>query len=286
MDDYAHRIANALVHNAPDAAAMEITLSGPTLRFNTDATIALTGAEFDADIDGNPIEWWRSVRLHLAAKPSSPPDPRARWCCPPYPRSQGCRLPLRAGGPWRLRRALLPGQPRDLLAGQVRWPRRPYHPDWRCDPPQQATVGQGSAHSNRDWFSSTHPFRERRRPTASSPRRSSRFAAPPPPSSPPLPRTGRSALPTARTLPLTSSLRSPSKCCSIATTRFAVAFPTARGFLDSFRSTTTRTASVSASLAPSPSSPARMVARLGCTPPTSTTRSTPSARSTSRASSP
>jgi len=48
MDDVALRLANALVGNAENTAALEITLRGPRLRFDADALIALTGAVIDA----------------------------------------------------------------------------------------------------------------------------------------------------------------------------------------------------------------------------------------------
>lgn len=43
MDSLHHRLANALVGNPSDAAALEFGLTGPTLRFHCDCTIALTG---------------------------------------------------------------------------------------------------------------------------------------------------------------------------------------------------------------------------------------------------
>jgi urea carboxylase len=52
MDDRALRLGNALLGNAADAAALEITLAGPTLRFNTDAVIAVTGAALALTLDG------------------------------------------------------------------------------------------------------------------------------------------------------------------------------------------------------------------------------------------
>src|SRR6185369_4736668 len=52
MDDFAFRIANELAGNDPSAAGLEMTLSGPTLKFNLDTTIALAGAEMEADLDG------------------------------------------------------------------------------------------------------------------------------------------------------------------------------------------------------------------------------------------
>ena len=39
-------LANALVGNPPDAAALEISLKGPILRAETDVTIAIVGAPF------------------------------------------------------------------------------------------------------------------------------------------------------------------------------------------------------------------------------------------------
>ncbi len=54
LDGWSLAVANRLVGNAPDAAALEITLAGPTLRLRRAATIALCGATLDADADGVP----------------------------------------------------------------------------------------------------------------------------------------------------------------------------------------------------------------------------------------
>jgi allophanate hydrolase subunit 2 len=43
MDSLHHRLANALVGNPSDAAALEFGLTGPTLRFHCDCLVALTG---------------------------------------------------------------------------------------------------------------------------------------------------------------------------------------------------------------------------------------------------
>ncbi|TCK42710.1 urea carboxylase [Paraburkholderia sp. BL8N3] len=51
MDDRSLRLGNRLLNNAADSAALEITMSGPTLRFNTDAVIAVTGAQLSVKID-------------------------------------------------------------------------------------------------------------------------------------------------------------------------------------------------------------------------------------------
>ncbi|ALN20222.1 urea carboxylase [Ectopseudomonas mendocina] len=52
MDSRALRLGNRLLGNDEGAAALEITMSGPLLRFNTDAVIAVTGAEIPLSIDG------------------------------------------------------------------------------------------------------------------------------------------------------------------------------------------------------------------------------------------
>ncbi|MHA6205994.1 5-oxoprolinase subunit C family protein [Dyella soli] len=58
MDWPAWRLANALVGNAPDAAALEFTLVGPSLRFERAAVIALTGAVVDARVDDQRLPGW------------------------------------------------------------------------------------------------------------------------------------------------------------------------------------------------------------------------------------
>ena len=63
MDPLAFRLANRLVGNPASAAGLEITLSGPVLKFNTDAVIALTGADTGATLDDTPVERWRAVKV-------------------------------------------------------------------------------------------------------------------------------------------------------------------------------------------------------------------------------
>jgi hypothetical protein len=67
MDDVALRLANALVGNAENAAALEITLRGPRLRFDSDALIALTGAVVDARCATQEIPLWRPVWVRQEA---------------------------------------------------------------------------------------------------------------------------------------------------------------------------------------------------------------------------
>jgi urea carboxylase len=60
MDDLAFRLANRLVSNAPQAAALECTLTGPTLRFHHDALVAVCGAPMPALLDGRPLAAWQA----------------------------------------------------------------------------------------------------------------------------------------------------------------------------------------------------------------------------------
>ncbi|MTD25824.1 urea carboxylase [Erwinia sorbitola] len=52
MDDRAMRLGNRLLNNAPDAAALEITLSGPTLRFNSACVAVVCGAPIELTLEG------------------------------------------------------------------------------------------------------------------------------------------------------------------------------------------------------------------------------------------
>jgi len=52
MDELSFRLANRLVGNPSDAAGLEITLQGPTLKFRFDAVVAVVGARFPVTLDG------------------------------------------------------------------------------------------------------------------------------------------------------------------------------------------------------------------------------------------
>jgi biotin-dependent carboxylase-like uncharacterized protein len=60
-DPISLRLGNRLVGNNEDAPALEMTLLGGTFRFSKGAIVALTGSEFDADLDGKPVELWESI---------------------------------------------------------------------------------------------------------------------------------------------------------------------------------------------------------------------------------
>jgi urea carboxylase len=63
MDTLAFRFANRLIGNPESAAGLEFTLTGPTLRFACDTTIALTGADFGARLNGQPVPQWQAVSV-------------------------------------------------------------------------------------------------------------------------------------------------------------------------------------------------------------------------------
>jgi len=63
MDHFALRAANLLVGNPESAAALEITLGNFRLRFDADATIAISGADAEVTVDGAPLPGWESHRV-------------------------------------------------------------------------------------------------------------------------------------------------------------------------------------------------------------------------------
>ena len=52
MDEVSHRLANLIVGNPSSAAALEATVLGPELRIETEASMAVTGADLGATLDG------------------------------------------------------------------------------------------------------------------------------------------------------------------------------------------------------------------------------------------
>ncbi|HEU5076392.1 MAG TPA: urea carboxylase, partial [Polyangiaceae bacterium] len=61
MDDLSFRLANRAVGNVEGAPALEITVTGPTLRFATDAVVALAGARLPATLDGVAVAYHTPV---------------------------------------------------------------------------------------------------------------------------------------------------------------------------------------------------------------------------------
>jgi antagonist of KipI len=61
IDKTAMRLINILLGNDENEAVIELHFPSPKLHFEQAAVIALSGGDFGAEIDGNPIENWRCV---------------------------------------------------------------------------------------------------------------------------------------------------------------------------------------------------------------------------------
>jgi urea carboxylase len=61
MDNLAFRIGNRILGNPQHAAGLELTVTGPTLRFNTDTVITVTGARMSARLDSEILPHWTAV---------------------------------------------------------------------------------------------------------------------------------------------------------------------------------------------------------------------------------
>lgn len=57
-DELSHALANLLAGNPGDAAALEFTLRGPDLRFETEALVAFAGAPFPLQLEDRPAPRW------------------------------------------------------------------------------------------------------------------------------------------------------------------------------------------------------------------------------------
>ncbi|OZI34838.1 hypothetical protein CAL29_15340 [Bordetella genomosp. 10] len=63
MDEWSHRLANALVGNDEDAAVLECTLTGPRVVFAENTLVALCGARMRITANGQPLPQDRAVLL-------------------------------------------------------------------------------------------------------------------------------------------------------------------------------------------------------------------------------
>lgn len=61
VDAYALRIGNLLLGNEEGEAGLEVTLVGPTLRFEEACWIAITGADLGARLNGEEIPLWETI---------------------------------------------------------------------------------------------------------------------------------------------------------------------------------------------------------------------------------
>jgi urea carboxylase len=63
MDPLAHRLAQRIVGNPEATVGLELTVTGPTLRFATPALIALTGAHMPALLDGVSVAYHQPIQV-------------------------------------------------------------------------------------------------------------------------------------------------------------------------------------------------------------------------------
>ncbi|HZF36973.1 MAG TPA: biotin-dependent carboxyltransferase family protein [Candidatus Angelobacter sp.] len=63
MDSWSFRLANLLVGNEAGVAGLEVQYMGPTLKFQRDGVIAITGADMQPKLDGQPAPLWESVAV-------------------------------------------------------------------------------------------------------------------------------------------------------------------------------------------------------------------------------
>ena len=68
MDRRSFILANRLVGNRDDKAALEFTLQGPELLFEQDSIVALTGADLTPFVDGRAIPLWTSIVLNAGSR--------------------------------------------------------------------------------------------------------------------------------------------------------------------------------------------------------------------------
>jgi len=63
MDSLALRLGNRLLGNPEGAAALEVTVAGPTLLFRSDQRVVLTGAPMELSLDGEPQPWGQPLAV-------------------------------------------------------------------------------------------------------------------------------------------------------------------------------------------------------------------------------
>jgi antagonist of KipI len=63
MDDYSLQIANLLVGNQRNEAALEVTMMGPTLKVIEDTVISICGGNLSPRVNGKPVPMWKSIAV-------------------------------------------------------------------------------------------------------------------------------------------------------------------------------------------------------------------------------
>ncbi len=68
MDEWSHRLANLIAGNPDDEATLEIVLMGPSLKFESAAQIAITGADLSPSLNGEPAPMNRRIAVPAGAQ--------------------------------------------------------------------------------------------------------------------------------------------------------------------------------------------------------------------------
>ncbi|MBL1319501.1 MAG: urea carboxylase [Methylophaga sp.] len=68
FDNWSFRLGNRLLDNDENCAGLEITLQGPTLEFNSDTAIVISGADIDAQLNGGDIAQWQVIPVKAGDK--------------------------------------------------------------------------------------------------------------------------------------------------------------------------------------------------------------------------
>jgi urea carboxylase len=68
FDDWSFKLGNRLLDNAADAAGLEITLTGPTLRFNRATQIVIAGAPIAATLACEAVDNWQVLDVAAGAE--------------------------------------------------------------------------------------------------------------------------------------------------------------------------------------------------------------------------
>ena len=63
MDTLALRLGNALLGNADSDAGIECTILGPTILFEADQLIVITGGDLSPVINGEAVPMWRPLNI-------------------------------------------------------------------------------------------------------------------------------------------------------------------------------------------------------------------------------
>jgi antagonist of KipI len=138
MDPFSHRLANALVGNPRHAAALEITLIGPELEFESDCVVAIGGAEFVVTLGGVAVPHAQAFKV--------PSRSRIQFGV----RRRGARAYLAVDGGIDVP-LVLGSRSTHAPSGIGGWEGRPLHKDDRLplgESPRRPALPSGSTHAH------------------------------------------------------------------------------------------------------------------------------------------